>query len=202
MHAMAETDEFVLLMRRYNQRVFRACRAVLRDDAEAEDAAQDAWVQAWRHFGQVEDQDRIGAWLTRIAVREALARAHKAGRMTLLDGDADVASEDAMSPVANRSPEREASDRELGRLLERAIDALPEQFRAVFVLRLVEEMSVAETADCLDIPEDTVKTRLHRARARVAGQLLAGTERATSYVFAFEAERCDRIVAAVLRRIP
>lgn len=201
MHAIAEPDEFVLLMRRYNQRVFRACRAVLRDDAEAEDAAQEAWVLAWRHLDQVEDPDRIGAWLTRIAVREALARAHKAGRTTLLDGDEDVASEDAMRPVTSRSPERAASDRELGRLVERAIDDLPEPFRTVFVLRLVEEMSVAETADCLDIPEDTVKTRLHRARARVAEQLMAGAERAASGVFAFEAERCDRIVAAVLRRI-
>jgi RNA polymerase sigma-70 factor (ECF subfamily) len=194
---MAETDEFVLLMRRYNQRVFRVCRSVLRDDADAEDAAQDAWVQAWRHLDEVEDPDRIGAWVARIAVREALARAHRLGRTPLLDGDADVASEDTVSI----DPENEAANREMGRLLERAIDELPEAFRTVLVMRLVEEMSVAETADCLDIPEDTVRTRLHRARSRVAEQLLAGAERATSRVFAFEAERCDRIVAAVLGRI-
>jgi RNA polymerase sigma-70 factor (ECF subfamily) len=174
---------------------------VLRDDAEAEDAAQEAWVSAWRHLDQLEDPRRIGAWLTRIAVREALARARRAGRTTLLDGDADVASEDAMSPIASRSPEHEASDREMGRLMERAIDELPEQFRTVFVLRLVEELSVAETADCLEIPEDTVKTRLHRARARVGQHLLASAERAAPRAFAFEAERCDRIVAAVLARI-
>jgi RNA polymerase sigma-70 factor (ECF subfamily) len=197
---MADPSDFERMMRLYNQRLFRACRSVLRDDAEAEDAAQEAWVLAWRHLDQVDDPARIGAWLTRIAVREALRRAHTLARATPVDQD-EIAAEDTVTTHPTPSPERATSDREMGRRLEHAIDELPEQFRTVFVLRLVEELSVAETAECLDIAEETVKTRLHRARKRVADQLLAEAEGAARQVFSFDAERCDRIVAAVLRRI-
>lgn len=197
---MTDTDNFEGLMRVYNQRLFRACRSVLRDDAEAEDAAQEAWVQAWKHLDQVEDPARIGAWLTRIAVREALQRAHKNARITPADHD-EIAAEDTVNTHPIHSPEQATSDREMGRRLERAIDDLPEVFRTVFVLRLVEELSVAETAECLEISEETVKSRLHRGRKRVADWLLHHAEGATRQVFSFQAERCDRIVKAVLERI-
>ncbi len=190
---MADTAGFEELMRRYNQRMFRASRSVLRDDAEAEDAVQDAWVLAWRHLDQVEDPDRIGTWLTRIAIREAQAHARRVSRITPIEG-----SEERVSTNPRNSPEQTASDRATGRLIERAIDALPEQFRTVFVLRLVEELSVEETADCLDISKETVKTRLHRARKRVADRLILDGR---PEVFAFDGARCDRIVAAVLGRI-
>jgi RNA polymerase sigma-70 factor (ECF subfamily) len=190
---MSDTANFVSLMRQYNQRVFRACRSVLRDDAEAEDAAQEAWVLAWRHLDEVRDPARIGTWVTRIAIREAIARARKVGRLAITDEDV----EDTMQ----RSPEKLASDREMGRLIEGALDELSEQFRTVFVLRMVEGMSVADTAEALEIPEETVKTRLHRARRRVADQLVSRLDGATREVYSFDGERCDRIVSAVLRRI-
>lgn len=189
---MADTAELVRLMRRYNQRMFRACRSVLRDAAEAEDAVQDAWLSAWKHLPELEDPSRVGAWLTRIAVREAMAHARRNARFDL---------EDTVATDPSPSPEREASDREVGRVIEDAIDELPHEFRTVFVLRLVEGLSLAETADSLDIPAETVKTRLHRARRRVADRLLSRLDAQTREVFAFDGERCDRIVTTVLRRI-
>jgi RNA polymerase sigma-70 factor, ECF subfamily len=197
-----ETALFEVLMRRHNQRVFRACRAIVRDDAEAEDVMQEAYVRAYSHLSQFAGLSAFSTWLTRIAIHEAYARVRRQRRFAgveAIDVLEDGSSVAAPAPV--RDPERAASDRELAHVLESAIDALPEAFRAVFMLRMVEGMSGAETADCLGIPEETVKTRLFRARGMLRSDVDARTEGALKEAHRFLFERCDRVVAAVLRRI-
>jgi len=187
-------------MRRYNQRLYRVARAILRDDAEAEDVTQQAYVNAYRHLDQFAGRATFSTWLTKIAVHEALARARRRERFdereAVHDGDTMGALK---SPGAD--PERQAFAGELRALLESAIEALPEHYRAVFVMREVEGMSTAESAECLDITEETAKTRLHRARTLLRETLYqrAGIENAAA--FSFEAPRCDRVVAAVLQQI-
>jgi RNA polymerase sigma-70 factor (ECF subfamily) len=190
-----DRDAFVGLMRRYNARVFRIARAILPDDAEAEDAAQEAWVLAWRHLHQFEGRSRFSTWLARIAAREATARARKR-RLVLAPDVVEHAMDEETTDA-----ERLASDGEARALLEEAIDGLPEAFRAVFVMRSVEDMSVAETALVLGIPEDTVKTRLHRARKALREDLARRFDAAADGVFGFDGARCDRMVANVLARI-
>jgi RNA polymerase sigma-70 factor (ECF subfamily) len=197
-----ETGLFEVVMRRYNQRLYRVARAILRDDAEAEDVTQQAYVNAYRHLDQFAGLAKFSTWLTRIAVHEALARARRRGRFeeqeTVDDGNGDTM--DALkSPGPD--PERQAFAGELRGLLESAIGALPEHYRAVFVMRDVEGMSTAESADCLDITEETAKTRLHRARRLLRDALYerAGIESAAA--FSFEAPRCDRVVEAVFEEI-
>jgi RNA polymerase sigma-70 factor (ECF subfamily) len=141
----------------------------------------------------------VSTWLTRIAVHEAFARVRRGRRF---DHDVDPESEELVMPhPENRTPETRASDHEHRALLEEAIDALPEHYRTVFVLRAVEELSVAETAEVLELSEETVKTRLHRARIALQESLLERTRAATSAVFGFHLSRCDRVVNAVLERI-
>ena len=197
-----ETGLFEIVMRRYNQRLYRVARAILRDDAEAEDVTQQAYVNAYRHLDQFAGLARFSTWLTRIAVHEALARARRRGRFgeqeTVDDWDGDTM--DALkSPLPD--PERLAFAGEMRALIESAIEALPEHYRAVFVMRAVEGMSTAESAECLDITEETAKTRLHRARMLLRDALYqrAGLESAAA--FSFEAPRCDRVVAAVFEQI-
>jgi len=158
-----ELGLFGQLIRRHNARVYRAARAILNDDSEAEDVTQDAYVRAYEHLGAFEGRARFCTWLTRIAVHEALARARRGRRFAPLDAETQEAS--CMPTRSPRTPEQHASDHELRALLEDAVICLPECFRTVFVLRELEGMSCAETAECLGIPEATVKTRLHRARA-------------------------------------
>jgi RNA polymerase sigma-70 factor, ECF subfamily len=197
-----ETALFEVLMRRHNQRVFRACRAIVRDDAEAEDVMQEAYVRAYSHLAQFAGLSAFSTWLTRIAIHEAYARVRRQRRFAGVEAtDALEDGSSAAAPAPPRDPERAASDRELAHVLESAIDALPEAFRAVFMLRMVEGMSGAETADCLGIPEETVKTRLFRARGLLRSDVDARTEGALKEAHRFLFERCDRVVAAVLRRI-
>jgi RNA polymerase sigma-70 factor (ECF subfamily) len=193
-----EPELFALLMRRHNARVYRAARAIVRDDGEAEDVMQDAYVRAYEHLGEVEGRSRFSTWLTRIAVYEALARVRRSKRFDSLDAHTE---EPAMSTHPASSPEQQASDLEMRALLENAVEGLPDEFRAVFMLRAVEGMSGAEVAECLDIPEDTVRTRLFRARGRLQEMLLASIEPALPSIYEFHLSRCDRVVAAVLARI-
>lgn len=191
-HVLAgHVEAFETLMRRYNQRLFRAARAVLRDDAEAEDVVQDAWVRAYTHLDQFAGRASFATWVTRIAVHEAIARGRRRVRQAPLGDD----------PSTSRTPADDLAERELVAAMESATDALPTPFRTVFVLRDLEGLSVAETASCLDIPEATVKTRLHRARALMRSRLDAALDVSGHGVFAFAGHRCDRIVAAVLARI-
>jgi RNA polymerase sigma-70 factor (ECF subfamily) len=186
---------FEVIMRRYNQRLYRVARAIVGDDSEAEDVMQDAYVRAYAHLGQFAGKARFVTWLTKIAAHEALARVRRRSRFV------DMEDYMAVIEAPGRGPEQAAADSELRALLEKAISALPQPFRATFVLREVEELSTAETAACLDIPEETVKTRLHRARAALRQQLYARVDDARKAVFPFGYERCDRVVATVLARI-
>ena len=194
-----ETPLFEVLMRRHNQRVYRAARAILRDDREAEDVVQEAYVNAYAHLAQFDGRAKFSTWLTKIAVYEALLRAKRSARDNPLD---DRTENDAMLPTApSPDPERLAFGSELRVLIESAIDSLGDGYREVFMLRQVEGLSTAETAEALGISEDVVKTRLSRARHAMQHHLLEGTGAASAHAFTFGQARCDAIVAAVIARI-
>jgi RNA polymerase sigma-70 factor (ECF subfamily) len=205
--AAHDQGAFVLLMRRHNQLLYRTARSILRDDAEAEDALQESYLQAYRAIGQFRGDARLATWLTRIVINEAIARSRKAARradiMPLqLDAlPADYPTEATMEPGATESPENGAIRAETRRLLEKSIDALPEVFRTVFVLRALEEMSGEEVAACLDIPEATVRSRFFRARGMLRAALAHDADLALEQAFSFDGARCDRIVAGVLARL-
>jgi RNA polymerase sigma-70 factor (ECF subfamily) len=193
-----EVALFEQLMRRHNARIYRAARAILRDDNEAEDVMQDAYVRAYEHLADFEGRAKLSTWLTRIAVHEALARVRRGRRFESMEShEEDV----AMKRTGTDNPEQQTSDVEMRGVLETAVAALPDDFRSVFVLRAVEGMSGAEVAECLGIPEETVKTRLHRARGKLQEMLVASIEPALPSIYSFHLRRCDRVVAAVLRRI-
>ncbi|HEX8924229.1 MAG TPA: RNA polymerase sigma factor [Terriglobales bacterium] len=191
---------FELLMRRHNQRVYRVARSILRDDAEAEDVMQDAYVRAFEHLNQFEARAKFSTWLTRIAVYEALARARRQGRYEALE-EADDGESMKLPPSNSISPEQGASNAETIALLESAILSLPEHYRSVLVMRDIEEMSTAEVGDVLQLSEENVKVRLHRARALLRKELFARAGATSSSAFQFQAPRCDRVVNAVLARI-
>lgn len=193
---------FEALMRRYNGRLFRVARAILKDDAEAEDAVQDAYLEAFRHIGEYRGDAQVSTWLTRIAINQALMRRrrHKRERDVLqFPGNTAGApgNEGAMMDRRAESPATATLRGEIRKTVERRIDELPATFRAVFVMRDVEEMTVQETADCLGIPPATVRTRLFRARALLRDALARDVDSATLEVFGFAGERCDRIIQRV-----
>jgi RNA polymerase sigma-70 factor (ECF subfamily) len=185
---------FEVLLRRHNQRLFRVARAIVKSDAEAEDVVQQAWLSAYSHLQQFESAARFSTWLTRIAINEALGRAARGARR----GEVEL---EETEPMTSRTPEVEVARREEARLLEAAVDDLPESYRIVFMLREVQELSVAETAESLGISEENVKVRLHRARASLREGLIARMESAARQAFPFLGARCDRIVAAVMARL-
>jgi RNA polymerase sigma-70 factor (ECF subfamily) len=189
---------FEILMRRHNQRVYRVARAILGNDTEAEDVMQEAYVRAYMHLDQFENRAKFSTWLTRIAVHEALARVRKSGGLESLDSDVD--SETDMRSNT-RSPEEQLFGKQMQVLLEAAIDTLPQAYRSVFVMREIEEMSTAETAEALGVTEDAIKTRLHRARAMLQTDLYSRVGSTTPSAFEFHLSRCDRVVNAVLGRI-
>jgi RNA polymerase sigma-70 factor (ECF subfamily) len=193
-----EIDAFEVVMRRYNQRVYRTVRAILRDEDETLDVMQEAYVNAFAHLGEFAGRSRFSTWLTRIAVHEAFARLRKRKRLEPLD---EMDSEDGFMTSPLLGPENRASDGELRVLLEEAVDGLPETFRTTFVLRSVEQLSVTETAEVLGIPEDTVKTRLHRARERLQSVLSERVGGTLPELYGFHRPRCDRVVATVLSRL-
>lgn len=195
-----ETALFEVLMRRYNQRLFRLARAIVRDEAEAEDVLQQAYVNAYAHLHQFAGEARFSTWLTRIATYEAFARLRRRGRRKETPmGEGEEAMDDL--PAPQPTPERQAFAGELRHALETSLDSLPEAYRTVFVLRDVEGLSTSEAAECLDVSEDVVKTRLHRARALLREELFERAGISARSVFAFDGERCDRIVASVLARL-
>jgi len=198
--AQRDDHAFEMVMRRHNRMLYRIARSILRDDAEAEDALQEAYFAAYRNIGAFRGGARLSTWLARIVINESYGRLRKrkAGVVVAFDATAPVIAE--YDPVDDRAegPEMAAMRSELRGLLMRKIDELPEQFRTVFVMRDVEEMSVEETADCLDLPASTVRTRAFRARALLRESLARDLDAATAEVFGFAGERCDRIVAGVL----
>ena len=196
-----EVELYEIIMRRYNQRLYRAVRAVLGNDSDVEHVMQDAYVSAYTHLGQFESRSSFSTWLTKIAIHEALAVKRKQNRFVTMD-TADSDNGFVSMLVSNDpDPEKKLMDMELAALLEHSVEALPESYRSVFVLREVEKLDTRETADCLGITEENVKVRLHRARALMRGELIARAGAALSHTFQFHLSRCDRIVAAVMQRI-
>jgi RNA polymerase sigma-70 factor (ECF subfamily) len=202
----ADQSAFELLMRRHNGRLFRVARSILKDDADAEDALQDAYLDAYRNMARFRGDSQLGTWLVRIVVNRALMRLRRTRKdpvvvpMGARTGERDASPAD-YPDVTSESPATAAVRGEVRRLLERRIDELPVTFRTVFVLREVEELSVEEVSACLEIPAATVRTRLFRARALLRESLARELDMATGDIFAFAGARCDRIVAGVLGRL-
>jgi len=196
-----ESALYEIIMRRYNQRLYRVARAILRDDGEAEDVMQDAYVRAYQHLGQYAGAAPFSTWLTRIAVNEALTRLKGRKRAQQLE-DIDSNGDGPMYVADNSpDPEQNASVAELGHLLEQAVLDLPEHYRAVVMLRDIEEMSTAETAAALDLTEENVKIRLHRGRAMAREWLFDRVGSKSKDAFPFMGVRCDRVVAMVFDKL-
>ena len=192
---------FEVLMRRHNERIYRAARAIVRNDREAEDVMQQAYVNAYVHLRQFDGRASFATWLTRIAINEALARVRRSHRYEPLEPAFEPAPEGRMNPTSIPDPERQAMTRELAGILEVAIDGLPDRVREVFVLREVQGLDTAETAQSLGISADAVKTRLSRAKAALRRELSDRAGMAAPLAFPFHQSRCDRIVAAVFAQI-
>ncbi len=199
----SEHRAFAQIMRRHNRRLFRTARAILRDDAEAEDALQEAYVQAYRALPGFRGEAQLSTWLVRIVANEALGRLRKRrrGAEVIALGTEEGWAERQMDESDEAQPERAVERAQSLRLIETKIDDLPDAFRAVFVLRAVEELSVEETAEALDIPAATVRTRYFRARALLREALARELDLALQDAFGFAGARCDRIVAHVLARL-
>jgi len=196
-----ETALYEILMRRHNQRLYRAARAILKDDVEAEDVMQDAYVRAFQNLHQFEGRAPFAAWLLRIAVNEALGRRRGRERNTSLE-QGNENGEISMNIVeASLDPEQSATRAELGNLLEEVVLRLPDSYRAVVMLRDVEELSTAETAAALDLTEENVKIRLHRGHAMMREMLFERVGTNARAAFPFMGERCDRVVAGVFSRL-
>ena len=197
-----ELPLFEVLMRRHNQRLYRVVRSILLSDTEAEDVVQDAYVRAYSHLGQFEQRSSFTTWLTRIAINEALARKREHQRLVEIDSlqESDEAKMKFLKSSAP-TPEEDALAGAVGVMLEGAVDSLPASYRSVFMLREIEGMSTAETAECLELSEEAVKVRLHRGRALLRREIYKRTGHATASAFRFAGPRCDGLVAAVLERI-
>jgi RNA polymerase sigma-70 factor (ECF subfamily) len=214
---IGQRDEraFEAVMRAHNRMLYRIARSILKDDAEAEDAVQEAYLAAYRGIASFRGGAKLSTWLARIVINEAYGRLRKQKRAVVVPLEAarrrdeggpnpeeGIMPGDTVTPGDTvEQPDAAAMRAELRRMLERRIDALPDQFRTVFMLRDVEEMSVDETAECLDVPAATVRTRAFRARALLREALSRDLDAATVDAFGFAGERCDRIVANVLERV-
>lgn len=209
--ALGDMVALQYLMRRHNQTLYRTARSIVKDDAEAEDAVQEAYLLAYRAMDQFRGDAKLSTWLIRIAVNVSIRRARKLSRSAeVIDLVADPDDrretgeellEAEMDEHAPEQPERAALRAETRRLIEDKVNRLPDSFRTVFVMRAVEEMSVAETAICLDIPEATVRTRYFRAKGLLREALAREIDFCLSETFSFAGDRCDRIVAGVLHQL-
>ncbi|HMJ04763.1 MAG TPA: RNA polymerase sigma factor [Chthoniobacterales bacterium] len=207
---------FELIMRRHNQRLYRLARGILRNPTDAEDAVQEAYMRSFEKLGDFIGPTGFPAWLGQIVVNESLGRLRKQGRViSFEDHIAESGGRPLHRPIDGMQqaryggdmksqepdPERLAASGELRRLIERAVDSLPEDFRTVFILRAVEGLSVAETGDYLGIRPETVKTRFHRARKQIQETMGNQIDFLVPSVFGFAGDRCDRIVDGVLQRL-
>lgn len=197
---------FELLMRRYNQRLYRVARGILRNNQEAEDALQNGYIRAFQSLAQFRGPNGFGAWIARIVSNEALMTLRKK-RISLVPLDEDrEASSGAINGlpgagIEHHTPERAMRESEITRLLEAAIDTLPDAYRTTFILREVEQLSVAETADVLQICPATVKTRVHRARQLLQGAISRDLEDVLGASFGFAGRRCNRMVQKVFDQL-
>ena len=202
-----DTAAFELLMRRHNRRLYRLARSMLRNAADAEDALQDAYLSAYQSIAGYRGDASLATWLSRVVANQCLARLRRQARrdnivpMVSLGGADDEEVHPMPADTTTETPDRALVRAELRAVLERKLDALPEAFRTVFVLRCVEELSVEETARCLDIPEATVRSRHFRARSLLRESLAQDIDVAERDVFSFDGARCDRIVQRVLERL-
>jgi RNA polymerase sigma-70 factor, ECF subfamily len=192
---------FELIMRRYNQRLYRVARAILRNDTEAEDVMQETYVRAYQHLDQFAHRASFSTWITRIAVYESLARLRNRSRVVELDATKDDSAERLELPSTLADPEKQLSIRQLNQTLEAAILSIPQKYRTVLILRDVEQLSTSETAACLEISEQNVKVKLLRARAMVRKALYSLAGATSSEAFLFRATRCDRMVQEVFARL-
>jgi RNA polymerase sigma-70 factor, ECF subfamily len=203
--ALGDSAAFEALMRRYNRRLYRLARSMLRDAAEAEDALQDAYLAAYQAIGSFRAEASLATWLSRVVVNQCLGRIRRQARRDNIVPMVPLAGPDEQEGPAMPADEHDRPDHalvrsELRAVLERKLDELPEVFRTVFVLRSVEELSVEEVAQSLDLPEATVRSRHFRARSMLRESLARDLDIAERDLWAFDGERCDRIVASVLAR--
>lgn len=202
-----EPTAFEQIIRTHNQRLFRIARAILRDNFEAEDIVQDAYIKAFTNLDLLEASTTPGAWLAKVTTNLAISRLRqKSRRVKLVDALADDGkTQNVTSLMAagfdEMSPEHQTALMQVRQLLEREIDDLPDGFREVFVLRVVEDMSVSQTAEALELSPQTVKSRLHRARARIQKSIKSQLTSASLKVFPFAGAHCDRITANVLDKL-
>jgi RNA polymerase sigma-70 factor (ECF subfamily) len=193
-------------MRRSNQRLFRVARGVMNDDAEAEDVVQEAYVHAYEKLATFRGDASLLTWLTRIVLNEAYGRLRQQRHTVDID-QIEVAQADSGRVVAfpakfgNEDPLASAARDQIRRLVERAVDGLPEPFRIVFVMREIEECTVEETAASLDLKAETVKTRLHRARRLLRAALHDTLSTSLGDAFPFLGPRCDRVTESVMQRL-
>lgn len=197
-----EAAAFEMLMRRYNQRVFRSARSVLRDEAEAEDVVQETFVRAFRHLENFEERSSVGTWLSRIAVNEALARWRRSQRFGSLESETHQKKGGSYSVESSQpGPEDQASSRELRSVLTAAIDSLSQELRTVFVLREIEGLSTLETSEILQISSEAVRVRFHRARLALRRAVEKQVGKEVQGLFTFAGARCDRTVTQVFRKL-
>jgi RNA polymerase sigma-70 factor, ECF subfamily len=197
-----DTALYEVLMRRYNQRLFRIARAVLLDNDEAEDLVQDTYVRAYASLHQFAGKAKFSTWPAKIAVHEALARSRKRKRIEDAPAGADQESRSMETmKSSDPDPEQQTLRQEALSFLEQAVDRLPGRYRSVFVLREIEDMSTAETANCLDLTEEAVKVRLLRARQTLRQELYALAGAVSCQAFQFLGWRCDRVVRRVFDRL-
>jgi RNA polymerase sigma-70 factor (ECF subfamily) len=181
---------FEFLVRRYNQRLFRAARAIVRSDADAEDVAQQAWLGVFQNLARFREEAAFATWATRIAVNEALAVSRKRPVVAeVVDGASDIA------------PDAELARAQVGALLERCLANIPQGNREVMVLRDVLELDTAETAACLKLSEEAVRVRLHRARASIAAVLTEQLADHARDIYSFDGARCDRVTVYVMSNV-
>ena len=199
-----DADAFATIMQRHNQRLYRIARSVLRNSVDAEDAVQEAYVAAFTHLATYRRESPLVAWLSRIVMNEALGRLRRKPAATdfaPLEAVPEAEIIQFPSSATNEDPERTMVQRQILQLVENATDALPEVYRVVFVTRVIEGMSVEETADLLRIKSETVKTRLHRARQLLREQLNKQIGPIMMDAFPFAGRRCERLTAGVLERL-
>ncbi len=203
--ANGDDSAFEHIVRRHNRLLFRTARSIVKSDAEAEDALQEAYLRAWRALPSFRADARLSTWLVRIVINEALGRLRRSSAQVVpLDAameSTDRETQQSMQDDPQQRPERAVMRAQVRRLMEARIDALPEAYRCVFMLRAVQELSVEEVATALDLPDATVRTRYFRARGLLREGLSRDVDLAIGDAFSFDGERCDRIVAAVLARL-
>jgi RNA polymerase sigma-70 factor (ECF subfamily) len=193
-----DTGLFELLIRRHDQRVYRTARAIVRNEADADDITQETYLRAFQHLSQFEGRAKFSTWLLRIAIREALARYRENARFEDLD---EIAESEMLAADPRSSPEQMLARGEIREVVQRAIDELPPTLRTVLMLREIEGMTTAEAAEVLEISEDNVNVRLHRAKAKLREKLIERAGEEGPHLFLFEAPRCERLVRRVFEQI-